>query len=334
MPRFVIDLDENPYTRWQEPTKAFLEQIIKLQETVISFVPQSLLTVFWLVSMYMETTTFYLNSYGELSNELFLELKGISDITGIPVHQVLAANFVYELFAHCTSIVSLDKHGDIIHARNLDYPIYDSMRDDTYDADFIKDGKFAFKATMFGGGPNPYTIMKPGAFAISINARHENDLFGLANSLSRWFSKSHNPGSLLIYIGEHANTFEEAKEMMMNIQITSPCYFTLSGIEPDEAVVITRGRTGSIDLWPINPESQSDWAIYQTNYDHWEDEPDRDNKRAAHVKAALKKIGREHMSMKKLVKSILQIPPVLQVSTIFTTAMSAKKNYYKTHRYI
>ena len=209
------------------------------------------------------------------------------------------------------------------------------MRDDTYEAQFQKDGELIFVATMSGGTPSPYTIMKPGKFAISINARYHNDLIGLLNSISRYFLNSHNPGSLLRYVGENANSYEEAKEMLTNMPITSPCYFILSGIEPHEGVVITRSRTGADDIWPINPDSKLDWVVYQTNYDHWvSPAPEMDNNRAAMTRKFLDQIGRDKMDIKKIMKKVLQIPPVLRESTVFAVAMSAKKSYYKTYRYL
>eukprot|EP00344_Euplotes_crassus_P006349 CAMPEP_0197014912 /NCGR_PEP_ID=MMETSP1380-20130617/72121_1 /TAXON_ID=5936 /ORGANISM="Euplotes crassus, Strain CT5" /LENGTH=350 /DNA_ID=CAMNT_0042440401 /DNA_START=95 /DNA_END=1147 /DNA_ORIENTATION=- len=334
IPKFEIDLEEDPYTRWSEPTIYFKEQIIKLHETIISFVPWSIRSIFWMVTKYMEVFSPKTTGLGELNHQLFREFEGVSDITGIPLADVLTANFDMSCLLIEPSIVAIDKTDSIVHARNLDYPIYESMRNDTFDIDFVKNGELVFKGVGTGGSTNSYTIMKPGAFAVSINARYHNDLPGLANSLSRWFMESYNPGSLLIYVGEHANTFEEAKDMLMNMPITSICYFTLSGVEIDEGVVITRDRTGAKDLWPINPNSQSDWAIYQTNYDHWENAPERDNKRAATVKEGLVEIGRDKMTVSKILKRILQKPPVLQYDTIFAVTMSAKKNLFKIHAYI
>lgn len=208
------------------------------------------------------------------------------------------------------------------------------MRGNNYNANFMKGGKLLFKGTVTGGSTVSYTIMKPGAFAVSINARYHNDYVGLANSLSRWVMTSYNPASLLTYVGENANNFEEAKDMLMNMPITSPCYFTLSGVEQTDGVIITRSRTQDVDLWYINPDSKSDWAIYQTNYDNWEDAPERDNDRALNVKQGLKNIGRNKMTLKKMLKKILQIPPVLQYDTCYSITMSAKKEHYETFAYV
>ena len=331
----TINLDLDPYERWKAPTEHFKTQILILHNTIMGYVPWFIEGLFWIAAKIMEYRTQSLTNYGELSNGLFREIQGMADILEVPVHQVMVSNFIYELFAHCTSVISIDHNGEIIHARNMDYPIFDSMRDDTYEADFYRNGELVFKATTNGGGFNTYTIMKPGKFAVSINARHEDSITGVAKSLIRYFSNAHNPGTLLRYVGENANSFEEAKEMLMNLQITSPCYYTLSGIEPHEGVIITRSRSETLDLWPINPDSKVDWTIYQTNYDHWiSPAPKVDNNRAASAKASLEKIGSKDMNIKKLVKKVLQIPPVYQESTIFSVAMSAKRNLYKTYRYI
>mmetsp|Transcript_3216 Transcript_3216/g.3842 ORF Transcript_3216/g.3842 Transcript_3216/m.3842 type:complete len:378 (+) Transcript_3216:18-1151(+) len=334
VPQFDINLDLNPFDRWREPTEKFIDQIHVVHKTILSFIPWTVRAIFWVTVQIMENRHSYPGTLGELTDTLYMEFKGMANITGLPVYEVMATNFVYELLSHCTSIISLDHDGDIIHARNNDYPIYKSLKDDTFEAHFHKNGELIFKATMSGGSPCPYTVMKPGKFGISINARYQNTFLGVFRSMFRYFTSAYNPGSLAKYVGEHANSYEEAKEMLMNMQLTSPCYFILSGVEPNEGVIITRRRDGADDLWYINPDSKLNWSIYQTNYDHWvEPAPERDEERAASTKNALESLGTNKMNSKRLIK-ILQKPPVMRESTIYAVSMSAKKNYYKTYRYI
>lgn len=39
----------------------------------------------------------------------------------MPFGELFVINFMYELFAYCTSIVFRNSEGRIIHGRNLDY---------------------------------------------------------------------------------------------------------------------------------------------------------------------------------------------------------------------
>ena len=66
----------------------------------MGYIPWSLRVVFWISAQIMEVRTARPDVLGELTDESYMELKGISNVTNIPVHEVMAVNFVYELFAH------------------------------------------------------------------------------------------------------------------------------------------------------------------------------------------------------------------------------------------
>ena len=52
------------------------------------------------------------------------EIKGIANATGIPLGDVVLYNIFYEVFTLCTSIVGVDKQGNVYHARNLDFGLF------------------------------------------------------------------------------------------------------------------------------------------------------------------------------------------------------------------
>ena len=166
-------------------------------KTIMENVPGYLNNLFWVISKYMEWKTHDQNNLSQLNNERFLEYKGMAEALKLPVHEIVLLNFAYELFAFCTSIVAHDKNGEIVHARNMDYPLYDSMHNLTYTADFYKNGEFLFKATMFAGYTGVFTAMKPGKFAISINERDTNTFMGIAVNIVRFLGGSYSPATLL-----------------------------------------------------------------------------------------------------------------------------------------
>jgi len=52
------------------------------------------------------------------------EILGVSQVTGIDLYKIVFANFFYEFDAACTSFVVQDpKTNEILHGRNLDFPI-------------------------------------------------------------------------------------------------------------------------------------------------------------------------------------------------------------------
>jgi hypothetical protein len=274
------------------------------------------------------------SSLNELNIERYMEFKGIAEVLDVPVYEVMLCNFEYELFAYCTSIVAHDRNGEIVHGRNMDYPLFEYMKDLTYTADFYVNGKMIFRADMFAGYAGVFTGMKPGKFAISINERYVGSTFGLFRNLYRWVFGTYSPATLLKHTLEVAESYQEAKDMLINIPVTAPVYLTISGVNPDEGAVITRDRSGAANVWLINHNSPTDWAIYQTNHDHWiRPAPYSDNNRANTAKTVLSRIGNGKLINEDMLM-ILQKSPIFNEETIYSTVMRAKNDYMKTYRYI
>jgi hypothetical protein len=327
-------LDQYPTTRWDLPTRYFAHQINVVQAAILPRIPGYLKNIFWILSLIMESQSQRASSLNELTNERYLELKGIAEVLDVPVYEIMLCNFEYELFAYCTSIIAHDRNGEIVHGRNFDYPIYKYMKDLTFTADFYVNGKMLFRADMFAGYAGVCTGMKPGKFAISINERHINSTFGLFRNLYRWTFGTYSPATLLKHTFEVAESYEEAKDMLTNTPLTAPVYIIISGVNPDEGAIITRDRSGAADVWLINHNSPTDWAIYQTNHDHWiRPAPYSDKNRAETTKIVLSRIGNGQLTNEDMVM-ILQKPPIFNKGTLYSTVMRAKDDYMKIYRYI
>ena len=52
------------------------------------------------------------------------EIKGIANVTGINLGEVVLFNIFYEVFTLCTSLVAQDANGNVYHARNLDFGVF------------------------------------------------------------------------------------------------------------------------------------------------------------------------------------------------------------------
>lgn len=105
-------------------------------------------------------------------SERYQEMKGMVEVVNekdITLSHVILINFLYELESWCTSIIAQQANGTIIHSRNLDFDFADEMRKITFNARFIKDGKYKFDAVMFAGTIGLYTGFKEGAYSISEN---------------------------------------------------------------------------------------------------------------------------------------------------------------------
>lgn len=112
-PTFVINLDEDPETRWSAVVPQYRNAFNESLAFLNKFVPQ------WadpIVFPFFEFIDTLFGDYGK-------EMKGIANQTGIPLGQIVMINLVYDLTAFCTSIVAQNDKGVIFHSRNLDYEI-------------------------------------------------------------------------------------------------------------------------------------------------------------------------------------------------------------------
>lgn len=61
--------------------------------------------------------------------------------------------------------------GTLIHSRVMDFDYADNLRSISYHAKFVRGDTPVFEGLMFGGTLGMYTMVKPGAFAITLNQR-------------------------------------------------------------------------------------------------------------------------------------------------------------------
>ena len=74
---------------------------------------------------------------------------------------------------------------------------------------------------------------------------------------------------------ETATDFQGAVKMLSSEEFAAPCYLTVSGVNKNEGVVITRDRRGVYNISQIDVDSQDQWFLVQTNYDR--DVPDSES---------------------------------------------------------
>ena len=109
------------------------------------------------------------------------ELIGIANSTGLPLGDVVMYNIFYEIFTVCTSIVSQDSNGHMLHARNLDFGLFlgwetqnkswiisELLRPMTINVNFTRGGKLQYITTGFAGFIGVFTGVKPVRKAIII----------------------------------------------------------------------------------------------------------------------------------------------------------------------
>uniref|UniRef100_A0A671RL84 N-acylethanolamine-hydrolyzing acid amidase n=1 Tax=Sinocyclocheilus anshuiensis TaxID=1608454 RepID=A0A671RL84_9TELE len=238
------------------------------------------------------------------------EIQGMASFYGTDIVDIVLLNFAYEVSAFCTSIVTQDSKGNIYHGRNLDYP-HGVLRNLTLDILFIKNGKVAYRGTSFAGYVGLWTGQSPNKFTVSGNERNKGHWW--ENVISAVLLKSSPVSWLVRETLEAAVDFQDAVVRLAKVPIITDVYYILGGVHAGEGVVITRDRSGSADIWPLDP-LHGNWYRVETNYDHWLPAPKQDDRRDVAMKA-LNATGQNHISMDSLYK-------VYEI-TVYTTVMSA-----------
>lgn len=218
------------------------------------------------------------------------------------VWEGMVANYVYEFDAFCTSIITRQADGTILHGRNLDFDYTKFIHNLTYHADFVEGEKHRYSANMFAGHMGVFTGFKAGGFSISENERYPSE----QESLWRLVENM-----ILIYLGfdeiswtirksfEKCETYSCAYNYLTTHPVIAPGYIIMAGIEENEGTIISRDRWGPAH---IDTLSEDRWYLAQTNDDHWTgvcaDRCQEANKN-------LKSIGKEEIDLEKLKFDVL-----------------------------
>ena len=324
--RFTIDLDLPPRDRWAEVTKAYESGIESLLNLMKSEVNQDVKDAIFGISRDMKKYVPY--PYNE-------EIIGIAKRLGnSTLEDVLLGNLFYELVAYkernktesgkygisCTSIVAETLNKTIFHARNLDFPFVDILRNVTVTVDFRKEGKISYTGTTFAGQVGIFTGQRPHKYTISLDERHQGSFWmNIADGLSDGLN-SVVAFHIRDVLSQDDFSFHDAVVFMADKPLIAPGYVIMGGARSGEGVVITRDRTALVDLWKLDVSKDS-WYVLETNYDRWTTPPPSDDRRDPAIKA-MDSMTRANVSIEELY-NVLSSPPVFNNKTTYTTVMSA-----------
>ena len=266
--------------------------------------------------------------------------KGYGD--RITVGQLAAINLMYELTVFCTSVLAEDPDGNIYHGRNLDYGI-SGLQNLTAQIDFTSGGSVLYTGTEFVGYVGLLTGMKPSAFSFSVDQRemidqHKNNhkgweaFKGVIENIISGVEGGRPVGMFLRKLAEEGEDFSNALEVVSKENLIAPVYIMLAGTASGEAAVVTRDRLRPDDevgegVWPVDV-SNGAWFRAETNYDHWVDVPDTDNRRGP-VNQCMIDLGFENAGLEGIY-DCLSTPPVLCDGTVYTTLMQPKEGSFET----
>jgi hypothetical protein len=89
-------------------------------------------------------------------------------------------------------------------------------------------------------------VMAPGRFSAALNQAPMRSPLGMfyldwaANKRRVWGMPHPTPGHLLRQVSEEAQSFSEARRLLMERPISTPAIFTIAGVDPSELAVIER----------------------------------------------------------------------------------------------
>lgn len=316
--KYEINLDTRPEERWTKIATKYAMGIKGIISQVESSMPSSVMEV--IKGIDLDIVNDFPYPYGA-------ELLGMAKALNISTMDVFFINVIYEFssfatnFKACTSIVAQTLNGTIYHTRNLDFNYADILRNMTIEVDFIENGKVSYTGTTFAGYIGLLTGQKPHHFSVTLNQRYKGAWW--MNLLQALATGTHGCASLLIrdVLSNPLMDFKSAVNALSNTPLIASSYIIVAGVNPNEGVVISRGRPRATDMWWLG--SNHTWFLVETNYDHWEDTPIYDNRRQQ-ASNAMREMGQANITVSALWE-VMAVPLVQNSGTIYTVVMSPNK---------
>ena len=315
---FDINLDLPPEERFKEVVLAKKAGIWKLKDAIVQFIN---------VSDYTIKALGYYEQLVYSHENCYAELKGVAKYSGLTFGEVFLMNFIYEILASCTSIISIDEQGNIYHGRNLDYNFKDILAEVTIRLRFFRNNTLLYEGDGEAGYLGLVTGLRHGAFGVSINERNKG---GSWDSIYKvLFKKTFAIPYFIRKVLENAENFTSAVEMFSNEEFAAPCYLIVSGVGKNEGVVITRDRDGVANVTQIDVDQPDQWFFVQTNYDRDLPDPASDYRRVP-AEIRMRNITRKGITAQRMFDEVLNLVPSMRPSTILTSIMSAQTGYFNT----
>jgi len=310
-PKFTIDLDADPVTRWQPIVAQFRNDYGPILAYLDQYYPPWMQPIF--DPIVAQWDQYIPQPYAD-------ELRGVAAAfngsSGMDLGKVVLLNLIYDFSAFCTSIVAQNAQGSIYHVRNLDYP-FPGLQNVTIEVDFQRNGQTVYRGVTFAGYIGLLTGVRPSGWSVTVNQRDipGDSVLDWFKNIEEWMAGATPLALRLRETLEMNSTFSDAISTLQHVHLMSTVYLTLAGTQPGEGAIVTRDRDDPADVWWIaSPEA---WYRGQTNDDHWL--PPLDDRRDA-MNAMMSMLNSSSITLPSLY-SVLSTPPVFNHATRYTALM-------------
>jgi acid ceramidase len=272
------------------------------------------------------------------------ELRGIANVSGVPLGEIVLYNVFYEVFTVCTSIVAEDEQGKLYHARNLDFGLFLGWNEKTHDwaiterlrktivnVDWKKGGKTIFKSVNFAGFVGVYNGVRPKAFTVTANERFDLKDGGYIGIL-KWLMGDNSASWMTLLVREvmeNATSYNEAVQRLSNTKLMAPVYYIVGGNSSGQGSIIVRSRTETLDVVTLNTSDPNGWYVLETNYDP-KSKPLFIDDRRTPGNECMQKLGRQNVSFSGLF-NVLSSTTNLNKLTAYTTLMQVDTGTLETY---
>ncbi|CAK57400.1 unnamed protein product (macronuclear) [Paramecium tetraurelia] len=333
LPQLEIDLNAPPKQRWMKAVQTVLE-LHGYQNSfgsVFAFHNQHSFHI--LNKDDYDTIAYFLRKNFP---EHALELEGVVEALNRPeiTFEYMAGWAYFHEIAHvtnqfqeCTGVL-LSAGDQVIHGRNMDQAPGQG-RNLVLHLFIKKDGKYIGEVVdwyWFKGGF--ITAQKYNVASLEENWRIDKRLTKQSVML---FIQSGLPSLTQsfreVLTNDKLNTYEKVVQYLETHEVGCGLYYIVSGSSKDQGTIITRGPQETIPSLKLNTASGITYLV-QTNYDHWEVDPEEDPRRTV-AEDLLQKM-KINLKNEFGIYAVMNTFPVHNEGTFVTVIMNTKYNRFTT----
>jgi len=332
---YVMNLDLPANERWNEIAADFKNKTKAMVDYFMQYLPA------WTIPL-VERVGASIEKY--FPEEYVDEMKGFAKAVDLDEGMVVLMNMAYQLESLgqncstsnttgpgcdddgppglCTSTVFNGMDDKVYLARNLDWNFPDTLLDCVINVDYWSKNKTVYKGTTIAGFVGILNGVRPGGFAVSMNARDKGGKI-LPNFFELLALGAKTPSQTLRQTLATEQSYEAAVSKLKEDRLADDVYYIVSGINEDEGVVLSRGRNMDVNAWALDSSEDNGWYRLQTNYDHWEPVPESDNRRDP-GNENMQKVGQDHANLTSIWSDVLTIWPTFNPHTDWTSLLCAE----------